>query len=698
MRAFDGISLQVLSLYARKATISNCNFGGPGIDALVYAGISAADIDSILIFNNDINGLLHSQGYYGIYGILLGRGCTNAIVHSNKINSVQSTQNNHHAYGIVNDAGAGSNLLCYNNQLSNIISKVDGVYDNISAGIYSSNPLNTGERYFYNSIYLYGLDSSSSPNSHSAGFYIADGVTNIQIMNNIVMNSMTFTGNYASNKAYCVYMEPMIWPSGSTSNYNDFFASGPQGAIGFIGGTTRNTLSEWRSGSLQDVNSISADPLFVSDNDLHIQTIAVTSPVDARGTPIAGITTDIDRENRDASTPDIGADEFSNEVGAIASVRQGWNMISLSLNVTDPRVTTLFPQGLTPYAFSFGNGYVEQDSLFPGIGYWLKFSASANIPILGTLINSDTIDVIAGWNLIGSVSSQILATSVTTVPGDLLSSSFFGYNNVYLAADTLYPFKGYWIKTTEAGKIVLAKSGSLSTNAIIRNDDLIKPKECLNYLVIQDAKGYEQKLYFGINNTIDEDFYELPPVPPEGGFDARFISNKFVAVANPSKSMSHCIPVIFSSAAYPVKVEWSITEGNNKNYSLTLANGETVSMNKSTNIIIANNATNTFNLNISTDDILPKEYSLYQNYPNPFNPSTMIKYSLPSVSHVQLKIFNMLGQEIAQLIDQDQEAGYHELTWQPNVASGIYFYSFNAADLTNHNRSFKQLRKMLFIQ
>jgi hypothetical protein len=697
-RAFDAISVNGLQYYTEKATIKNCNFGGTGIDALQYSGVAAANIDSLLIFSNDIDGLYLEQGFDDIHGIILMDGCNNAIVHSNRINLVQSLFNHHHAYGIKNDAGPGSNLLCYNNQLSNIISISDGNSENISAGIYSSNPSNNGERYYYNSIHLYGHDSSTSADSRSAGIYVADGVATIQILNNIVVNSMTFTGNSASNKAYCIYMEPLAWPAGSISNNNDFYPSGPQSAVGFMGGTTRNTLSDWRSASLQDVNSISADPLFISNDNLHIQTIAVTSPVDGKGMPIPGINTDIDGENRDASTPDIGADEFSNQIGAIASVRQGWNMISLSLNVDDPRVLTIFPQGLTPYAFSFGNGYEEEDSLIPGIGYWLKFSAPANVPILGLPIESDTINVIAGWNLIGSISSQVLATSVITIPDGILSSYFFGYNNVYLTVDTLYPFTGYWIKTSQAGQIILNNSGYSKTSSTKQNDELIKPGELLNHLIIRDAAGNEQKLYFGIENNINEDRYELPPFPPEGGFDARYISNKYVTVAKPSMSKSHSVPVLFSSSAYPVKVEWSITDGNYNNYSVTLPNGENVSMSKSGSLTINDKTVNTFNLNINTDEILPKAYSLDQNYPNPFNPSTMIRYSLPSASHVQIVIFNILGQEIAQLTNEDQEAGYHELTWQPNAASGIYFYSFNAVDLTNQARSFKQIRKMVFLQ
>ncbi|MGE5431945.1 MAG: kelch repeat-containing protein [Syntrophomonadaceae bacterium] len=74
-------------------------------------------------------------------------------------------------------------------------------------------------------------------------------------------------------------------------------------------------------------------------------------------------------------------------------------------------------------------------------------------------------------------------------------------------------------------------------------------------------------------------------------------------------------------------------------------------------------------------------FSLEQNYPNPFNPATTIKYSLPSMSHVTLKIFDLLGREVAILLDELQPAGVHRITWRVgNVSSGVYFYEIRAGN------------------
>ncbi len=73
---------------------------------------------------------------------------------------------------------------------------------------------------------------------------------------------------------------------------------------------------------------------------------------------------------------------------------------------------------------------------------------------------------------------------------------------------------------------------------------------------------------------------------------------------------------------------------------------------------------------------VPADYELAQNYPNPFNPSTTIKYSLPKAGNVQLKVYNILGAEVASLISEHQEAGNYEVTFDAeNLSSGIYLYT-----------------------
>ena len=79
-------------------------------------------------------------------------------------------------------------------------------------------------------------------------------------------------------------------------------------------------------------------------------------------------------------------------------------------------------------------------------------------------------------------------------------------------------------------------------------------------------------------------------------------------------------------------------------------------------------------------DALPRRFELLQNYPNPFNPSTTIPYQLPAPAHVRLEVFNLLGQRLATLVDEERQAGLHTVTWNGTdaagrpVAAGLYLY------------------------
>ena len=89
---------------------------------------------------------------------------------------------------------------------------------------------------------------------------------------------------------------------------------------------------------------------------------------------------------------------------------------------------------------------------------------------------------------------------------------------------------------------------------------------------------------------------------------------------------------------------------------------------------------------------VPDVFALNQNYPNPFNPSTEIAFDLPVASHVELTIYNVLGQKVETLVDREMEAGSHTVTWNADkVSTGVYFYRITAKDFT-------ETKKMLMLK
>jgi uncharacterized Ntn-hydrolase superfamily protein len=103
---------------------------------------------------------------------------------------------------------------------------------------------------------------------------------------------------------------------------------------------------------------------------------------------------------------------------------------------------------------------------------------------------------------------------------------------------------------------------------------------------------------------------------------------------------------------------------------------------------------------INENPVTPNSFYLYQNSPNPFNPSTIIKYTIPNVStsgakqfqFVTLKVYDVLGNEVATLVNEEKLVGTYEITWYAaNLPSGIYFYTINAG-------SFIETKKMMLMK
>ena len=103
-------------------------------------------------------------------------------------------------------------------------------------------------------------------------------------------------------------------------------------------------------------------------------------------------------------------------------------------------------------------------------------------------------------------------------------------------------------------------------------------------------------------------------------------------------------------------------------------------------------------LGVPSESEIPKEFSLAQNYPNPFNPETVISYELPIISSVKLVIYDLLGREVATLVNEEQSAGRKQVQWSASVSSGVYFYRLEAIARGGTARQFTQVRKMLLLR
>jgi len=100
---------------------------------------------------------------------------------------------------------------------------------------------------------------------------------------------------------------------------------------------------------------------------------------------------------------------------------------------------------------------------------------------------------------------------------------------------------------------------------------------------------------------------------------------------------------------------------------------------------------------VEIDGPVVREFALYQNHPNPFNPSTNISFSIPVESNVRITLFNMLGQEVAQLVNSDFQAGSHKIAFNAeNLSTGAYIYTLEARGV--NGKSFASTKKMILLK
>ncbi len=365
-------------------------------------------------------------------------------------------------------------------------------------------------------------------------------------------------------------------------------------------------------------------------------------------------------------------------------VTRAWNIVSMPVAVASMATASLFPLQVTP-AYSFHGQYEVEDVLTPGEGYWVKFNQGHDVWVAGTRRFSDTVDVVAGWNFIGSIAESIPVGDLRTVPAGLLSPYVYGYEGGSYVTNQIEPGKGYWINASVPGKVIISNSGhsAAAESAVPRTDSN------LNELIFISASGQRQSLYF----TFDGDesrSYPAPPSPPEASFGARFQSaaapsdGSMIEILSSSAPSSTALPIVFSNPVYPMAIEWKIAP-RNRGGALSADNGWSVPLEGNGRAEGydpgVSGAAGLFLRRSAADGTSqPSVYALEQNYPNPFNGSTVINFSIVDESRVKLEVYNVLGEKVLTLVDRQLSPGLHSATLNGGqLPSGMYLYRLTVA-------------------
>ncbi|MBI5215404.1 MAG: T9SS type A sorting domain-containing protein [Ignavibacteriae bacterium] len=368
----------------------------------------------------------------------------------------------------------------------------------------------------------------------------------------------------------------------------------------------------------------------------------------------------------------------------------GWNLVPIWTDTLDTNysVQHLFPNA-TSLAFRFTKfGYERTDTVQPGVCYWIKINGNKTYHFPPDYSPCDTIRFLEGWNAL----SSNLATTIPVPFNHMFISMWYVFDNGYRASPSLEPYRCYFVRAVDSGAMELCSSSSLE-----KSEDITSHFNKLNKFTITDNANGEQTLYFGDEQDLKlrKSFFELPPVAPEGLFDARFSSNNMVETFSASK-VNEEYTINIQSSSFPLTLTWDASVNQTKTMLLTDNSDGTLFRNVylrgKGSVKITNPSVKQVTVRTLEGSSLPLEFALLQNYPNPFNPSTDFGFRISDFGLVTLKIYDVLGREVTMLVNEEKEPGEYTVQWDAsNFPSGVYFYKLTAG-------KFSDVKKLLLVK
>ena len=404
----------------------------------------------------------------------------------------------------------------------------------------------------------------------------------------------------------------------------------------------------------------------------------------------------------------VGVIGVSPVVPFTRTINAGWNLVGLPNTPADPHYQTLFPASNVNTLFGYANGYVSEDTLEAGLGYWLEFPTAGQVSVSGDSIANVSINLAPGWNLFSGPSCDLPISAIADAGSVIIPGSIWGYNAGYFNADSIKQGCSYWVEASAVGTITMSCSTTVaaSANRFFAAQSLLKSAESgYPALMISEKNGQSLTLFF--DAQLDDPgllrSYHMPPIAPAGGFDVRYDGDMRLTEAAEAV-------ILIQSNHFPVTIEpqnLSIEPGDS--YQIQEMLGREViathPLREGEPVFIDNQQVRRLKLTRTHSiSAIPQRFSLFQNYPNPFNPSTTLRYQLPVDSRIELAIFNAAGQKIKTLVDAAQTAGSHEIRWNGlnnaglSVSSGVYFFRITAKEHGNEAQGFTETRRMLLLK
>lgn len=369
----------------------------------------------------------------------------------------------------------------------------------------------------------------------------------------------------------------------------------------------------------------------------------------------------------------------SGSISVNLTMNSGWNLVGLPGSANHGTYTELFPGASLNTLYEYQNRYEARIQLQSGLGYWIRYPETITESISGEYVSEVTWNLKRGWNLVAGPSISVPVSSIEDPSNLLVPNTFFQYEASYKSATLLSPGRGYWVRSSNDGT-VLVNSGVVSKSAAFAGHIDPINAHSINVLVASDTT----KLFWGgiLPSGLTEESYSLPPVPPIGVTDVRFENDQ-------RWSANDVARIAVTQFDSPISIFIEDAEEsvfNTDQYRVVQLEKhrvlDTIEISQN-QILTLNPQTDRIEISILEKlEELPVEFTLYQNYPNPFNPTTTIRFGLPESVDVTLEVYSVLGQKVMTLISENRSAGWHTVTLNAaDLSSGMYVYRIQAGGL-----------------